>query len=82
MLELGSNPGLHPLSGQVRPGSKKARQGPGMSPCGPQACPGDRVHLGSCDSGTAELKEALQSSEEDTLALILAVLCHHVALGF
>lgn len=53
-----------------------------MSPCGPQACPGDRVHLGSRDSGTAELKEALQSSEEGTLALILAVLCHHVALGF
>lgn len=53
-----------------------------MSPCGPQVCHGDRVNLGSCDSGMAELKEALQSSEEDTRALILAVLCHHVALGF
>lgn len=53
-----------------------------MSPCGPQVCRGDRVNLGSCDSGMAELKEALQSSEEDTRTLILAVLCHHVALGF
>lgn len=53
-----------------------------MSRCGLQACPGDRVNLGSCDSGMAELKEALQSSEEDTRALTLAVLCHHVALGF
>lgn len=40
---LGSNPGCHSLSGQVRPGSQEAWPGgQGMSPHGLQACPRDR----------------------------------------
>ena len=44
--------------------------------------PWGRVNLGSWDSGMPEQKEALPSSEQDTLALVLAGLRHHVTLGF
>ena len=36
--------------------------------------PWGRVDLRSCDSGMAEQKEALQSSEQDTL--LLSLLCY------
>ena len=36
--------------------------------------PWGRVNVGSCDSGMAEQKEALQSSEQDTL--LSSLLCY------
>lgn len=36
--------------------------------------PWGRVNFGSCDSGMAEQKEALQSSEQDTL--LSSLLCY------
>lgn len=52
---LGSNPGCHSLSGQVRPGSQEAWPGgQGMSLHGLQACPGDRGQTSvPCESGAA-----------------------------
>ena len=44
-LELGSNPWLHPLSDQVRPGSQEPRQGLEMSPCGWRVCLGAGLTL-------------------------------------